>query len=140
MAEAIRTDYLSKHPPQKVWAALTSSEAMSRWLMPNDFQPVLGHRFTFRRPPIPQINYDGITHCEVIELEAEKVLAFTFKGGPLDTLVRFRLQAEGAGTRVFLEHSGFDVADPKQRFAFDNMSGGWAKLGSAIDQWAEQLG
>jgi Activator of Hsp90 ATPase homolog 1-like protein len=36
-----------RHPIDRVWAALTSSEALAAWLMPNDFQPVPGHRFTF---------------------------------------------------------------------------------------------
>src|SRR5690349_15412164 len=26
-------------PPERVWAALTSSEALATWLMPNDFAP-----------------------------------------------------------------------------------------------------
>jgi uncharacterized protein YndB with AHSA1/START domain len=32
------------HPIDRVWAALTSSEALAAWLMPNDFQPVGGWR------------------------------------------------------------------------------------------------
>ncbi len=41
------------HPVDRVWEALTSSEALAAWLMPNDFKPAVGHHFTFRtsRPP-----------------------------------------------------------------------------------------
>ncbi len=46
------------HPPGLVWEALTSSEALTAWLMPNGFKPVVGHRFTFRAKPAPR--FDGI--------------------------------------------------------------------------------
>jgi hypothetical protein len=36
-----------------------------------------------------------------------------------------RLVAEGTGTRLFLDHSGFDLDNPQHRFAFDNMGPGW---------------
>src|SRR5207244_262877 len=35
----------------QVWAALTSADALAAWLMPNDFEPRVGHRFTFRTTP-----------------------------------------------------------------------------------------
>src|SRR5580692_3749913 len=40
-----------RHPIERVWAALTSSEALAAWLMPNDFVPEVGHRFTLRTRP-----------------------------------------------------------------------------------------
>ena len=39
------------HPPDRVWTALTSSEALAAWLMPNDFEARAGHQFTFRTRP-----------------------------------------------------------------------------------------
>jgi catechol 2,3-dioxygenase-like lactoylglutathione lyase family enzyme len=39
------------HPADRVWAALTSSEALAAWFMPNDFEPAVGHRFTFQAKP-----------------------------------------------------------------------------------------
>lgn len=41
------------HTPERVWRALTDPKALAAWLMPNDFAPVVGHRFTFRAPPQP---------------------------------------------------------------------------------------
>ena len=52
------------HPVDRVWAALTSSEALAAWLMPNDFQPVVGHRFTFRTKPAA--GFDGIDRKSVV--------------------------------------------------------------------------
>ncbi len=41
------------------------------------------------------------------------------------TEVAWTLQPEGKGTRLFLEHSGFDPDDPAQQFARRFMNGGW---------------
>ncbi len=40
------------HPPEKIWRALTHGPLIEKWLMKNDFQPVVGHRFTFRATPM----------------------------------------------------------------------------------------
>jgi uncharacterized protein YndB with AHSA1/START domain len=93
------------HPPERVWRALTEPELLERWLMPNDFAPQVGHRFTFRTDPAP--GFDGVVHCEVLELEPPRRLAFTWQGGPLDTVVRFTLSPDAAGTRLQMEQTGF---------------------------------
>ncbi len=41
------------HPPEKVWRALTETSLIDQWLLSNDFQPVVGHKFTLRGPPMP---------------------------------------------------------------------------------------
>jgi uncharacterized protein YndB with AHSA1/START domain len=41
------------YPPAKVWRALTESSLMAEWLLENDFQPVVGHKFDFRATPMP---------------------------------------------------------------------------------------
>src|SRR5262249_37620569 len=63
---AIRLDEFLAHPPARVWRALTDPDLLARWLMPNDFRPAAGHRFTFRTDPRP--GFDGIVHCEVLTL------------------------------------------------------------------------
>ena len=39
------------HPIERVWTALTLPAGLAGRLMPNDFEPRLGKRFTFRCPP-----------------------------------------------------------------------------------------
>lgn len=51
----------------------------------------------------------------VIAVEPERLLRYTWRNGPLDTVVTWRLVPEGKGTRVLLEHHGFDLSDPAQR-------------------------
>ena len=92
-------------PPERVWAALTSSEALAAWLMPNDFAPVKGHRFTFCTKPAP--GFDGTVHCEVLELDPPRRMVWSWAGGPLDTTVTFTLEPAGDGTHLRLQHEGF---------------------------------
>ena len=92
-------------PREMVWAALTDSRQLGAWLMPNDFAPVVGHRFTFRTKPAP--GFDGVVHCEVLELRAPERVVFTWLGGPLDTVVSFDLEEVPGGTRIILRHAGF---------------------------------
>src|SRR6185312_2714064 len=35
-------------PPDKIWRALTQPHLIEEWLMKNDFNPVVGHRFNLR--------------------------------------------------------------------------------------------
>lgn len=114
--------------PFAVWAAITDSQTIARWLMPNTFEPTLGHRFTFTTQPIPAANFDGIIHCEVLEIEPPSRLAYTWTGGGLTTKVTYRLEPDGEGTRLFFEHSGFDLDNPVHRMAHQGMSGGWPRI------------
>ena len=36
------------HRPEKVWRAITQPHLIAEWLMQNDFQPAIGHRFNLR--------------------------------------------------------------------------------------------
>ncbi len=101
----IELDRTYPHPRERVWRALTDSAALAEWLMPNDFEPTVGHRFTFRTDPAP--GFDGIVHCEVLELAPPERLRFTWRGGPLDTVVTFDLAAVGDGTRLTMTQDGF---------------------------------
>jgi uncharacterized protein YndB with AHSA1/START domain len=94
------------HPIERVWAALTDAAALSQWLMPNDFQPRLGHRFQFRTKPAP--GFDGIVDCEVLEMNPPQRLVYSWKGGGVDTLLTWTLTPDPAGTRLRLDHTGFE--------------------------------
>ncbi|PWR06013.1 ATPase [Micromonospora acroterricola] len=119
----IRVDQFLPHPPTKVWRVLTDPDLIARWLMQTDFVPVVGHRFTFRTDPRP--GFDGIVHCEVLDLDPQRLLRWSWRGGSLDTAVTWTLVAEGRGTRLFLEHSGFDPDDPLQQRTYALLDGGW---------------
>lgn len=104
----MRTIALSRvlpYPRAMVWDALVDPDQLGAWLMPNDFRPILGHAFTFHTDPAP--GFDGVVQARVLELDPPTRLAFTWRGGPLDTVVRFTLTEVEGGTRLDLEHKGF---------------------------------
>ena len=133
------------HPPAKVWRALTTAELIGRWLMPNNFEPVVGKRFTFTTRPMG--DWDGVVKCEVLEVEPVKRLVYSWVGGSdsnaanygsrLDSIVTWTLQAEGKGTRLRMVHSGFRW--PHNDFAYDAMSGGWNRIVGKIGEIAAAL-
>jgi uncharacterized protein YndB with AHSA1/START domain len=99
------------HPVSRVWEALTSSEALAAWLMPNDGvggagKLVLGQRFTFRTKPAP--GFDGIVRCEVLELDPPRRMVWSWAGGNIDTTVTWTLdQTSDGGTRLRMHQVGF---------------------------------
>ena len=112
------------HPPEMVWAALTDADALSAWLMPNDFRAEVGHTFTFRTDPAP--GFDGVVRCEVLELEPPKHWKISWKGGGIDTILNIRLTATAAGqTRLDLAHSGFAARDVVPRVI---LGFGWSRI------------
>jgi uncharacterized protein YndB with AHSA1/START domain len=123
--ESIVVEVTYPHPIWHVWHALTDREALASWLMPNDFEPRMGHRFTFQVGP--QHGWSGIVECQVIELIAPHRVAYTWRSGQgqPETIVTFTLKQETGGTYLRLEHSGF-TADGVQGFSLrDILSSGW---------------
>lgn len=128
---AIEVTYEFAAPPEKVWRAISESDLLARWLMRNDFKPIVGHRFTFRTDPMPAADFDGVIRCEVIAVDPPFRLAYTWKGGPIDTVVTWTLTPTLAGgTKLLLVHSGFG---PQDDMAFHGMSNGWrGKVATSI--------
>lgn len=126
--KSISMEYDLPHPPEKVWRALTEPKLLAAWLMVTDLRPLVGNSFTFKADPTPW--WDGIVHCEVLELDLHKRLRYSWRSGPessrLDTVVTWTLTpTPSGGTRLALEHSGFLPADA---FAFDGASKGWQRM------------
>jgi len=79
MTKTIRREILIPQPREQVWRALTDSIALAEWMYPNDFEPRVGHHFTFRVPPNPKVGFDGIiVYCEVIECEPPSRLTYSW--------------------------------------------------------------
>jgi uncharacterized protein YndB with AHSA1/START domain len=124
MAREINLSVTYPQPPRDVWRALTDRELLAQWLMPNDFEPRIGHRFTFHAPRAP--GFDGIVHCEVLELVEEERLSISWRGGGIDTVVTFALEPAGSGTVLRFSHTGF--AGVRGRVIALLLSNGWRKM------------
>jgi uncharacterized protein YndB with AHSA1/START domain len=124
------------HAPQTIWKTLTTGALVARWLgmTPTGFAAVKGTHFTFQTAPAQA--WDGVIHCEVLEVRRNERLSYSWQGGHesnaqaygsrLDTVVTFTLTKVEGGTRLRLVHSGF--VTPKNDAAFRTMSGGWKKV------------
>jgi uncharacterized protein YndB with AHSA1/START domain len=99
--------------------------------MPNDIRPEVGHRFTFRTAPAP--GFDGIVHCEVIEVARPSRLVYSWRGGPLDTIVTWTLTAAASGgTHLRLEQDGFGL---EQGMTCEMLARGWReKAAGALER------
>lgn len=116
------------HPPEKIWRALTTADLIGQWLMSNDFQPVVGHRFNFRAEP--QGGWNGVTDCEVLTVEPPDELAYTWNSSGeeaangLKTVVRWTLEPVDGGVLVRMEQSGFREQDQRN---FMGAKYGWER-------------
>jgi uncharacterized protein YndB with AHSA1/START domain len=137
MAKVIKHHYFFSHPIDTVWEYLTTPELMAQWLMKNDFQPLVGHDFQFRTGPIASLDFDGIFHCKVLEIDPLKKLSYSWKSGPgegeitLESVVTWELQPKGNGTQVFLDHRGFEKAENLD--FYNGLMHGWVEKLQKID-------
>jgi len=126
--------------PDKVWRALTQSALMEEWLMKNDFEPVVGHRFTFRADPMP--HWNGITDCEVLAVEPSKRLSYSWNASGeeaangLKTVVTWTLTPTEGGTLVRMEQSGFQ---PEEEQNFQGANDGWPRFIAGLERVAAGL-
>ena len=116
------------HPPEKLWRALTESPLLAKWMMSNDFEPVIGRQFQFRADPMQ--NWNGIVDCEVLIVEPYRQLAYNWGVGPIQAgglqwVVTLTLTPSGEGTQLRMEQSGFT---PEQQGAYQGANYGWQKF------------
>jgi uncharacterized protein YndB with AHSA1/START domain len=122
------------HPPEKIWRALTQGPLIEAWLMPNDFEAVVGRKFNFRSTPMPQWN--GVVDCEVLIVEPDKRLAYRWDALGITTIVTFTLTPTTGGTHVRMEQSGFR---PEQTANYHGATYGWQKFIAGLERVAAGL-
>jgi uncharacterized protein YndB with AHSA1/START domain len=112
------------YPPETIWRALTQPHLIEEWLMKNDFAPVVGHRFDFRADW-------GSVGCEVMEVEPNKTLSYSWAAMGLESVVTWTLTESGAGTHLRMEQAGFG---PGQDQAFHGARYGWQQFLGKLEQ------
>jgi uncharacterized protein YndB with AHSA1/START domain len=134
-SRSIVVERVMPHPVAKVWRALTDSILMGKWLMRNDFQPVVGHRFNFRAEPMA--GWNGVADCEVLIVEPPHRLAWRqWASGEqasngLKSVVTWTLTAVDGATLVRMEHSGFEAKD---EVGYRAMRRGWPGVLAALER------
>jgi uncharacterized protein YndB with AHSA1/START domain len=118
-------------PPEKLWRALTQPHLIEEWLMKNDFNPVVGHKFKLRG------EWGGVLDCEVLEVEPQKTLAYTWDFAHDDpaydmkSVVTFTLTPTSKGTHLRMEQAGFR---PDQKQAYGGAKAGWAQFFAKLEE------
>ena len=112
------------HPPAKLWRALTQPHLIEEWLMKNDFEPVVDHRFNLRADW-------GAVDCEVVAVEPNKTLSYTWAAYGLETVVTWNLAPTNTGTRLRMEQSGFRPDQPQY---YEGARGGWPRFFAGLEQ------
>ncbi len=97
-----------KFTREQVWAALTTQEALSEWLMHTDFKLEVGHRFKLHGKP--EGGWRGFMECTVLEFVENEYLKIDWLGMPEHDLqiVEFFLTDTAGGTELRLVHSGWN--------------------------------
>jgi len=111
------------HPPAKVWRALTRPELIADWLMESDFRPEIDHRFRFAATW-------GAVDCQVLRIEPERLLSYTWQAEGLETVVTWTLEPASTGTRLRMEQSGFRA---EQKRAYGGAKGGWPRFFDSLE-------
>lgn len=133
-SRSLVVERLMAHPPEKVWRVLTQSHLIAEWLMENDFAAEVGRRFTVRASPLP--GWSGVTHCEVVAVEAPRRLAYRWADGTesesgLRTLVAWTLTPLDGGTLLRMEQTGFPLDD---RLSYGRLGAKWRQALRRFDQ------
>src|SRR4030081_1201135 len=107
----IVVDEVFPHTPEIVWTTLTTAELIGRWFMkPTGFEPTKAKRSPSQ--PKPAGEWDGVIHCQVLEVTPNERLVYAWKGGHdanagygsrPGTLVKWALTQVDNGTRVTLK-------------------------------------
>ncbi len=112
------------HPPEKIWRALTQPHLIEEWLMKSDFKPVVDHRFNFRADW-------GSVGCQVMAVEPNKTLSYTWAAMGLDSVVTWTLTPTSSGTHLRMEQSGFR---PDQEQTYHGARIGWQKFFASLER------
>jgi uncharacterized protein YndB with AHSA1/START domain len=134
--DSITFDFDLKHPPKKVWRALTDPDLLAQWLLPViGLKLQSGAAFTFKTQPYP--GWDGTVQCKFLEIEPERKLSYTWiAAGTIDTVVTFTLTPTESGTRLSLVQSGFK---PDQKQNFGGARYGWKMMGGKLADLLERI-
>ena len=125
------------HPPERVWAALTTAEGLAAWF---------GDEAAIELRPggtawMRWANEGFTAHMRVERVEEPAVFGFTWpiyglpEDDPRRTYVEFTLEPAGTGTRLTVVESGFaQLPEDAYHKAYDGNTEGWAKeLAELVD-------
>lgn len=123
------------HPPERVWAALTTAEGLGTWFGNSaevDLRVGGQARLTWDTGDTATLNIE--------RLEPPHVFGYTWsiyglpEGDPRRTYVEFTLEPTSGGTTLTMVESGFaQLPDDEHKAAFSGNTSGWtSELGELV--------
>jgi uncharacterized protein YndB with AHSA1/START domain len=109
---------------------LTDSDTLAKWIMENNFQPIVGHKCHFRNE-----QWNLIVNCEVLVVDEPCKLSYTWVGGPINTTVRRILKQYYGITYLHHEQTGPEKEDQ----AFNGAKYGWANMIEELNKVLEDM-
>ena len=112
-------------PIEKVWQALTTTDAIQKWYFPiPEFKAQVGFEFQFA------VEHEGTKYdhrCQITEVVPGHKLAYTwrYEGYEGNTLVTWELFPAGNATRLVLTHTGLETLPKSSAYARENFQKGW---------------
>jgi uncharacterized protein YndB with AHSA1/START domain len=91
-------------PRERVWRALTDPKELAGWLAPTLVEPRVGGSIVIQFD-------DGEARGTITEIREPEVIAYTWREGDTDSLLRFELAPDAGGTRLTLRHTFEEEAD-----------------------------
>ncbi len=115
----VSLDFQFKSSIDKVWDALTHSDTLAKWVMENNFRPIVGYKCQFHNKGIGLV-----VNSEVLTVDKPYKLSYTWVGGPIDTIVTWTLKQEGEITYLHLEQTGFE----QENHEYNGAKYGWKSM------------
>ncbi|MBO0873780.1 MAG: SRPBCC domain-containing protein [Pseudonocardia sp.] len=123
------------HPPEKVWAALTTAEGLGTWFgnwAAIDLRPGGSAQMTWTNGHKAEMRVERV--------EEPKIFGFSWRiyglpdDDPRRTYVEFTLEPVGGGTRLTVVETGFaQLPEDVYRTAYEGNTRGWAnELGELV--------
>lgn len=132
MSLTLTLDFQYTTSIEKLWSALTDSSKLAKWVLENDFKPIVGHRFQFRTEPYG--DWNGIIDCEVLIVDEPNRLSYTWVSGEEKNTITWTLQDLGNGkVNLHFEQAGISSAQ-----AYGGAKGGWSHMCSELEKVLEQ--
>ena len=123
---SVVVERLLRHPPEKIWRALTLPHLIEEWLMSNDFSPEQGRRFSLTA------TWGGV-EGEVRVVEEHRALSYSWNTKDLTSTVTWTLPPTAPGTLLRMEQTGFR---PDQQPYWRGATAGWPRF---LDQFENVL-